>query len=147
MTAVRHKHPWFIAFQNKANAITSNLKFLSVGEWIEIDADRTPGFNSEGGIAVIIAVHDDLADVKYVFLIRSFYFTIALPLSLFVKIRYVLTRRVEKLVPLRRFTIIIMPHCGPRASLRQQKNPRHLRLKAKEAGASQISGRCLQFKF
>jgi hypothetical protein len=33
----------------------------------------------------------------------------------------VLTRRVEKLVPLRRLTCIIMPHRGPRASLRLGK--------------------------
>ncbi len=38
--------------------------FLSVGEWVEVDADRTPGWNSEGGIAVIINVHDNFADVK-----------------------------------------------------------------------------------
>jgi hypothetical protein len=44
--------------------VTSNPKFLSVGEWVEVDADRTPGYNSEGGIAVIVSVHDDLADVK-----------------------------------------------------------------------------------
>jgi hypothetical protein len=48
------------------NVLEANLQFISVGEWVEVDADRTPGFNSEGGIAVIIAVHDDLADVKYV---------------------------------------------------------------------------------
>jgi hypothetical protein len=48
------------------NVVTSNVRFISVGEWVEVDADRTPGYNSEGGIAVIIAVHDDLADVKYV---------------------------------------------------------------------------------
>jgi hypothetical protein len=81
-------------------SVTSNVKFLSAGEWVEIDADRSPGFNSEGGIAVIISVHDDMADVKYV-----------------------LTRRVEKLIPLRRLTVILMPHRGPRASLRQQKKP------------------------
>ena len=46
------------------NLISSNLNFLSVGEWVEVDADRTPGYNSEVGIAVIISVHDDLADVK-----------------------------------------------------------------------------------
>ncbi len=40
--------------------------FLSVGEWVEVDADRTPGYNSEGGIAVIIHVHDNFADVKWV---------------------------------------------------------------------------------
>jgi hypothetical protein len=78
----------------------ANLKFLSVGEWVEVDADRTPGFNSEGGIAVIVNVHDDLADVKYV-----------------------LTRRVEKLVLLRRLTTILMPHRGARAFLRIAKNP------------------------
>jgi hypothetical protein len=44
--------------------VTFNLKFLSVGEWVEVDADRTPGYNSEGGIAVIVSVHDDMADVK-----------------------------------------------------------------------------------
>ncbi len=49
---------------NNPQLVTSNLKFLSVGEWVEVDADRTPGYNSEGGIAVIVSVHDDLADVK-----------------------------------------------------------------------------------
>ncbi len=44
--------------------VSFNLKFLSVGEWVEVDADQTPGYNSEGGIAVIVSVHDDLADVK-----------------------------------------------------------------------------------
>jgi hypothetical protein len=38
--------------------------FISVGEWVEVDADRTPGWNSEGGVSVIIAVHDAIADVK-----------------------------------------------------------------------------------
>jgi hypothetical protein len=46
------------------NSVTFNVNFLSVGEWVEVDADRTPGYNSEGGIAVIVSVHDDLADVK-----------------------------------------------------------------------------------
>ena len=41
--------------------------FISVGEWVEVDADRTPGWNSEGGVGVIIAVHDAVADVKCVF--------------------------------------------------------------------------------
>ncbi len=48
------------------SVVSSNVRFLSVGEWVEVDADRTPGFNSEGGIAVIISVQDDLADVKCV---------------------------------------------------------------------------------
>jgi hypothetical protein len=40
------------------------LKFLSIGEWVEVDADRTPGWNSEGGIGVIVSVTDGLADIK-----------------------------------------------------------------------------------
>ncbi len=46
------------------NTARASLKFLSVGEWVEVDGDRTPGFNSEGGIGVITSVHDDFADVK-----------------------------------------------------------------------------------
>jgi hypothetical protein len=51
------------------SAVTQRLQVgrLSVGEWVEVDADRTPGWNSEGGIGVIISVQDGLADVKYVF--------------------------------------------------------------------------------
>jgi hypothetical protein len=71
------------------------LKFLSVGEWVEVQGDISPGRNSEGGIGVITKVTDGLADVKYV-----------------------LTRWVEKLVPLRRLTTIIMPHRGAYAALR-----------------------------
>ena len=54
----------FHAATVKINAVSINPNFISVGEWVEIDADRTPGFNSEGGIAVIINVHDALVDVK-----------------------------------------------------------------------------------
>ncbi len=46
------------------DCVFANLKFLSVGEWVEVDGDRSPGFNSEGGIGVITNVHDDFADVK-----------------------------------------------------------------------------------
>jgi hypothetical protein len=46
------------------NVVLHDINFISVGEWVEVDADRTPGYNSEGGIAVIIHVHDNFADVK-----------------------------------------------------------------------------------
>ena len=55
--------------KNSKSAVMNNPNFLSVGEWVEVDADRTPGFNSEGGIAVIISVQDNCADVKYVIFI------------------------------------------------------------------------------
>jgi hypothetical protein len=91
-----------------------NPSFLSVGEWVEVDADRTPGYNSEGGIAVITGVHDNIADVKYI-----------------------LTKWVEKLVPLQRLTTIAMPHRVPRASLRQAKPDAQVPAAAvKEKGAS-----------
>ncbi len=47
------------------NAVMLNPSFISVGEWVEVDADRMPGYNSEGGIAVVVAVADALFDVKY----------------------------------------------------------------------------------
>ena len=40
-----------------------------------------------------------------------------------IHVRYILTRRIEKVIPLRRLTTIVMPHRGPRASLRQAKVP------------------------
>jgi hypothetical protein len=38
---------------------------VSVGDWVHVDADRSTGWNSEGGIAMVIAVHDSFSDVKY----------------------------------------------------------------------------------
>ena len=37
---------------------------VSVGDWVQVDADRSTGWNSEGGIALVIAVHDSFSDVK-----------------------------------------------------------------------------------
>ncbi len=37
---------------------------VSVNDFVEVDADRTPGWNSEGGIAMVIAVTDNFSDVK-----------------------------------------------------------------------------------
>jgi hypothetical protein len=54
----------FHSAPKSVNLVMGNPYFISVGEWVEVDADRTPGYNSEGGTAVIISVHDALADVK-----------------------------------------------------------------------------------
>ncbi len=45
-------------------AIVLNPSFISVREWVGVDADRTPGYNSEGGIAVVVGVEDALVNVK-----------------------------------------------------------------------------------
>ncbi len=37
---------------------------VSVGDFVEVDADRSPGWNSEGGIAMVIAVANNFSDVK-----------------------------------------------------------------------------------
>ncbi len=54
----------FRCVSKTSSLMSKNPSFISVGEWVEVDADRTPGFNSEGGIVVIISVQDDLVDVK-----------------------------------------------------------------------------------
>jgi hypothetical protein len=38
---------------NSINVVLANPNFISVGECVEVDADRTPGFNSEGRIVMI----------------------------------------------------------------------------------------------
>ena len=54
----------FHVFSSTANVMLQNPSFVSVGEWVEVDADRSPGYNSEGGVAVVISVRDDFVDVK-----------------------------------------------------------------------------------
>jgi hypothetical protein len=88
----------FRAVPNTKHLQSMQIKFLSVGEWVEVKSDISPGWNSEGGVGVITQVTDGLADVKYL-----------------------LTRWVEKIIPLRRLTTIIMPHRGPAAGLRPSR--------------------------
>ncbi len=35
---------------------------VSIGDWVQVDADRTPGWNSEGGIAMVTASSNSKAD-------------------------------------------------------------------------------------
>ena len=37
---------------------------VSVGDWVEVDGDRSPGLNSEGGIAMVIASSNNCVEVK-----------------------------------------------------------------------------------
>ena len=41
-----------------------NAAAVSVGDWVEVDGDRSPGWNSEGGIAMVIASSQICAEVK-----------------------------------------------------------------------------------
>ncbi len=50
---------------NKLSARMVGASAVSVGDWIQvIDADRSPGWNSEGGIAMVTASANDIAEVK-----------------------------------------------------------------------------------
>jgi hypothetical protein len=37
---------------------------VSVGAWVQVDADRSPGWNSEGGIVMVTASANNFAEVK-----------------------------------------------------------------------------------
>ncbi len=37
---------------------------VHVDDWVQVDADRSVGYNSEGGIGVVIAVNDNFSDIK-----------------------------------------------------------------------------------
>ncbi len=37
---------------------------VNVGNFVEVDADRTPGWNSEGEVAMVIGVTNNFSDVK-----------------------------------------------------------------------------------
>ncbi len=37
---------------------------VCIGDFVQVDADRSPGWNSEGGIAMVIAVNNNFSDVK-----------------------------------------------------------------------------------
>ena len=41
-----------------------NAAAVSVGYWVEVNGDRSPGWNSEGGIAMVIASSQICAEVK-----------------------------------------------------------------------------------
>jgi hypothetical protein len=37
---------------------------VSVGDWVQVDADRSPGWNSKGGIAMVTASLNNIVEVK-----------------------------------------------------------------------------------
>jgi len=45
-------------------ARSSHAALVHVGDWVQVDADRSIGFNSEGGIGMVIAVNDNFSDIK-----------------------------------------------------------------------------------
>ncbi len=68
---------------------------LTVGDWVEVMHDYSPGHNSGGGVGVVIEIVEQLAHV-----------------------RYIVDSHVEKFVPLVRLTMIPMPYRRDKAKLR-----------------------------
>ncbi len=54
----------FRAAETLPFARSASAALVHVGDWVHVDADRSVGFNSEGGIAVVIGVNDNFSDVK-----------------------------------------------------------------------------------
>ncbi len=47
---------------NSARMVAASA--VSVGDWVEVDADRSPWWNSEGGIAMVTASLNNVSEVK-----------------------------------------------------------------------------------
>jgi hypothetical protein len=76
---------------------------LTVGDWVEVQHDFSPGHNSGGGVGVIIEIIGNLSNV-----------------------RYIVDSHVEKLIPLTRLTTIPMPYRREKAKLRTRSEaPSH----------------------
>ncbi len=72
---------------------------LTVGDWVEVLHDFSPGHNSGGGVGVIIEIIERLSNV-----------------------RYIVDGHVEKFIPLTRLTTIPMPYRREKAKLRTRSS-------------------------
>ncbi len=79
----------------KGDVVTTGAGGLTVGDWVEVAHDFSPGHNSGGGVGVIIEIVEQFSNV-----------------------RYVVDSHVEKFVPLTRLTMIPMPFRRDKAKLR-----------------------------
>jgi hypothetical protein len=75
--------------------VTTGAGGLTVGDWVEVMHDFSPGHNSGGGVGVIIEIVEQLSHVHYV-----------------------VDSHVEKYIPLTRLTMIPMPFRREKAKLR-----------------------------
>jgi hypothetical protein len=91
-----------VKVEAKAEIELTGAGGLTVGDWIEVAHDFSPGNNSGGGCGVIIEIAENLSHV-----------------------RYIIDERVEKLIPLKRLTMIPMLFRRDKAKLRT-RSMRHL---------------------
>ncbi len=86
--------------ETKAEIELTGAGGLTVGDWVEVLHDFSPGHNSGGGCGVIIAITGSLSNV-----------------------RYIIDGHVEKLIPMARLTMIPMQFRRDQSKLRT----RHVR--------------------
>jgi hypothetical protein len=79
------------------NILQSSCSNINVGEWVEVEHCYLVGTYSDGGVAVVTAFANGLADV-----------------------RYILHGKAEAKIKLSRLTTIPMPHRGKSAKLRER---------------------------
>jgi hypothetical protein len=72
---------------------------LTVGDWVEVEHDFSPGVNSGGGVGIITSIIEFFSNVKYI-----------------------LDGHTEKLIPVRRLTCIPMPFRREKAKLRTRSS-------------------------
>ena len=81
--------------ETKAEIVLTGAGGLTVGDWVEVLHDFSPGHNSGGGCGVIIEIANKLSNV-----------------------RYIIDGHVEKYIPLARLTMIPMPFRRGKPKLR-----------------------------
>ncbi len=81
--------------ENPKDIVVVGAAGLTVGDWVEVMHDFSPGNNSGGGVGVITAIVDDRSHV-----------------------RYIVDGHNEKFVPFTRLTMIPMPFRRDKAKLR-----------------------------
>ncbi len=79
----------------KPEIVLTGAAGLTVGDWVEVVHDFSPGHNSGGGVGVISEVVGNLCNV-----------------------RYIVDGHAEKFIPITRMTMIPMPFRREKAQLR-----------------------------
>jgi hypothetical protein len=83
------------AIEAKAEIVFTGAGGLTVGDWVEVTHDFSPGHSSGGGVGVITEVVATMCHVKYI-----------------------VDGHVEKFIPITRMTMIPMPYRREKAQLR-----------------------------
>jgi hypothetical protein len=88
-----------VKIEVKPEIVLTGAGGLTVGDWVEVLHDFSPGHNSGGGVGVISEINGTLCNVKYI-----------------------LDGHLERYIPITRLTMIPMPFRRAKAHLRTRSN-------------------------